>query len=516
METLTGGAILIEAKGIERSFTVRYDSALNAVLINPGRMLPGTIYTVTVTEEITDLAGNPLAPESWSFSTEEVAAGSAPVDIVINGVEEGGAYDEPVTITISVSSGGYSASLSYNGEPAEPVVSGLTVSRRGAYDLTVTADSGLSRSMYFTMGTETEAYELNIANEVTAPDRSSIVTASEYVGAGLRYFVDGQRYFYLSATTVYLFDMRTGENRLLFDAGQYYEGTGGYNAEPSTACSLLGISGDLVLYCKSTGADCREPLGESLHAFNRVTGEEVTVIPRDSENPLRIAHAGCVRGLAACIAYRMHGEVDGDVRSYGHEGTFEYDLVSAHLDGGDPQVLYSVSSGSITAVSWSPEGAHIAFVWFRDYASPVMLGILTVATGEVVLREDLTNPLWSPDGSRLYAQGKIEENGYRQSLIALFSDLRVDRVICELQEIAPAALSPAGQFMALFMSDGIHVADLPSGVLARRLVASAANMGPTRLFWSGDETKLVFNAVNVAGDWSTGAHVLDLAEGNIR
>ncbi len=1041
-DTLAGGAILLEAKGIERSFTVRYDSALNALLINSGRMLPGTIYTVTLTEEITDLAGNPLVPESWSFSTEEVTAGATPVGIVINGVEEGGAYDEPVTITISVSSGGYSASLSYNGEPAEPVVSGLTVSRRGAYDLTVTADSGLSRSVYFTMGTETEAYELNIANEFTAADRSDTVTTSEYVGAGLRYFVDGQRYFYLYGGKVYLFDMRTGENSLLFETGDYYQGTGGYNAEPSTSCSFLGISGDLVLYCKSTGAeapgldpeektfslfvydivtkksarvpsangvsltagfikgdevvwldshtgvpsmygwkagdaesetilelsgleswqrpevlgfdgqwvlykvgdgnnyavqyldevigaDYREPLGESLHAVNRVTGEEVTVIPRDSEDPLRIAHAGCVRGLAAFIAYRMHGEVVGgywedtceeswlslvrlasgismpisfqpqvkngqrfmmseslihyvdrvnappyslsaavytseltakvfdlfsyetftaDLGTYAykyelfgdrmitadpaarivtfgkpistatiagqtpapdttgvpldsdltvvfsedmkeesftsewialsrldgegnfverialgisydensriltlvpemlqsdaryrvfmggnvedalgralvqprvwyfttadvtgpslvssipsrgsavmapggaitlifdekvdqtsaaaaislqqngievaftayaddngsltltpssplvygtqyevtgtsvltdmkgnplqnaftlsfrtvgtfasalsgpivysdgmgtvsridadgsaqsviasvsadnvlwspdgshiycvssglqvmgadgsnlttiadtlpwrftpdfspdgtrilyarqHEGTFEYDLVSAHLDGSDPQVLYSVSSGSITAVSWSPDGAHIAFVWFRDYASPVMLGILTVATGEVVLREDLTNPLWSPDGSRLYAQGKIEENGYRQSLIALFSDLQVDRVICELNEIAPAALSPTGQFIAFFMSDGIHVANLQSGTLDRRLVASAANMGPVRLFWSGDETKLVFNAVNVAGGWSTGAHVLDLAEGNI-
>jgi len=1039
LETFAEGAITVEAKGIERPFKVQYDKAVNMLYLNPGRMLPGTIYTVSLNESVTDLAGNPLVPETWSFSTESIPAGTTPVDIVISGVDEGGAYADPVTITISVSSGGYSATLSTNSEPAEPVVSGLKVSRRGAYELKVTADSGLSRTISFTMGTGTEDYELTINNEIFAADRTNTVTATDYMGVGLRYFVDGSKYYYISGSMVHLFDMVTGEDRTLFGTSYYYEGTGGYKAEPSTICSFLGISGDLILYLKSTGAkgagldpsdktfslfvydlktgkstlvpssegvsltegyikddaviwldshsgipaiymwkagdaepdtiielpgleywqrpqilgfdgqwilykigdggehisqnidddiyaDYREPLGESLHAFNRYTGESRDLVIHDPENPVRIDKASCSRGLAAYVAYRMHGENSGywddtceeswlslvrlasgismpvsfkphigfyrfemtesllyfldrvnpppylisgsfytsevqfkvfdlftyetfiadlglytnryslfgdrmisdytsarvitfgkpistaaitgqtpapdatdvsldstltitfseamnpetlssewialsrfdsegnfieriplqisydessrtltlipqslhsgakyrvyiggsvedaqgkaliqqnlwyfqtaDVTGpslvssvpvngsavmtpggsvklvfdekvdsatatagiqlkqgdttlsftaysddsgvltiapasplayetgytltgslalmdmagnslqtpftlsfstvgtftstlsgsivysngmgtistinadgsgqaeiaqvsadsvlwgpdqsdiyfgssnlqvmnadgsgitsiagslpwrftpdfspdgtrvlYAHqrEGFWDYDIVSAALDGSDPQMLYSVPEGSITSVSWSPDRSRIAFVWNRGYNVPVELGILTIATGEAVFLEGMNNPVWSPDGSRIFAQGKLSGNS-NNCLVSLTAGLQLDRIICEIPELSQSAISPTGQFMAFFMSSGIYVADLPTGTLTLRLVASAANMGPVRLFWTGDETKLLFNAMNIAGNSSTGAHVLDLVEGNI-
>ena len=1041
VETLVEGAIILEAKGIERPFKVRYDSALNMLFLNPGRMLPGTTYTITLNEGVTDLAGNSLVPENWSFSTETLPEGISPANIEISGVKDGGAYAEAVNIDISVSPGGYSATLSSNSEPAQPVVSGLKVSRRGAYELTVTADSGLSRTISFTMGTGTEDYEMDISNEVTASDRPNTVTADEYLGAGLRYFVDGERYFYISGRKVYLFDMLTGENRMLFETSLYYEGTGGFNAEPSTVCSFLGISGDLVLYCKSTGpegagldpeektfslfvydletgkstlvpsaagvsmtagfikgdeviwmdshtdvpamfgwkpgggepetilelpgleswqrpeimgfdgqwvlykigdggnhlsqnldddpyADYREPLGESLHAVNRYTGERQTLVIHNPENPVRIDQADCVNGLAVFLAYRMHGIMNGfwddtceeswlslvrlasgmsmpvsfkpqvgggqrfmvsdsllyymdrlnappfslsgmtyaselqarvfdlfsyetfpaDLGTFVHryelfgdrmisadpaariisfgkpksaalitgqspsanavgvsldsavtvefsedmnpesftsewialsrfdgsgnfverialeisydessriltltpqtllshaqyriylgggledvlgrsivlpqmwlfttadvtgpsllssiprdgsavmppggsiklifdekidsstaaagiqfkqgettlpftayaddsgvltltpstplvyqtdytitgtsaltdmaknplhdnftlffstvgtftgslsgpivysngmgavsrihadgsgqtaiasvtadsvlwshdgtrilfsssnlqvmtadgnditaiagdlpwrftpdfspdgtrvlyahqrEGTWDHDLVSANLDGSDPQTLYSVPDGTITSVSWSPDGSRIAFVWNRGNTVPVELGILTIATGDAVFTQDLTNPVWSPDGARIFAQGKTAESNDRKSLVSLSPALQDTRVICELKEIAPAFISPTGMFMAFFTSDGIYIADLGSGVLTLRLVASAADMGPVRLFWTSDETRLMFNARNLAGDSSTGVHVLDLAGGNI-
>ena len=423
--TLADEAVFIEAGGSRRPLTVRYDSALDTLFLNPGRMLPGTVYTVTLTEAVTDLAGNSLVPDSWSFTTETVPAGTTPVEITIGGVGEGGAYAEPVTITMSVSPGGYRATLGVNGEPAEPIASGQTVSRRGSYLLTVTADSGLSRTISFTVGTGTEDFELNIENEVTAQERPFNVSSDDYVGAGLRYFVDGERYFYTLGGTVYLYDLRTGENRALFDAGYYYQSTGGINVAHDTYCSFLGISGDLVLYCKSTGAEgpgvdpeektfslfvydlatgkstpvpaaegvsltaglikgdqvvwidshtemaaiCgwkkgdaaaatilelpgleywqrpevlgfdgewilyeigdsgdytyraldggfgyeyREPLGESLYAVNRNTTERKTLVAHDPESPVRIAHAGLARGMAAYIAYHMHGVVAGE------------------------------------------------------------------------------------------------------------------------------------------------------------------------------------------------------------
>jgi hypothetical protein len=208
---------------------------------------------------------------------------------------------------------------------------------------------------------------------------------------------------------------------------------------------------------------------------------------------------------------------DGTRILYAHQRkeTFDYDVVSTNLDGSDPQTLYSVPDGTITSVSWSPDGSRIAFVWNRGNTVPVELGILTIATGDAVFTQDLTHPVWSPDGARVFAQGKTAESNYRQSLVSLSPALQDTRVICELKEIAPAFISPTGMFMAFFTSDGIYIADLGSGVLTLRLVASAADMGPVRLFWTSDETKLMFNAMNIAGDWRTGIHVLDTAGGNI-
>ncbi len=1043
VETLTDTSVLFEANGNVRSRRMAYDPAEKRLMIYPARMLPSTRYTVSLTDEVTDLSGNGLVPESWSFTTEVVSS-AAWVSIDITGVEEGATYADPVTIGISVSAGTYRAELSINGEAPQPVTDGHVVSRRGRYQLTVIADQGLTRTIEFVVGTDTEDYQLNVANAVETDVRPFVVGASSTVAVGKRYFVDGNRYIYNIGGKVYLYDLLTAENKLLFDTGFYYQTEGGVNVESSTYCSFLGVSGDHILYCKSTGAegpgvspdsktfqlfvfdlnsgksepvplpptitqisgfisagqvvwsgdytgtpslfaweigdstattllelsgldtwqtpeimgfdgewvlyrigdggaynyqgldgnfgyDLREPKGESLHGLHIPTGENSVLIPWDSAAPSRVAYADVHAGVAAFMVYRMHGEVvstefgdtwedtcdasglylrplfsdqvmtvsqqpqigdgqrfmlsdsllywvnrntaapfsisastttsqlthnsldlisnrvfgvdlgifawdyqlfgdrmitddpaakvitfgkpvstvgvankvpapdtadvaldstvtvtfsdamaaetltsewismsrvdgeggfldqvplkiqydpgsftltlspeglvsgaryrvyiagqvedavgnafvqpvvwyftteditgpellssvpgngstvlspgtsitlrfdekvnsdtvtagilllqgetavgftsnsgddgtlmitpaaplaydtsytiegtaaltdmagnplvqpftisfetigetvsaaggtilygdsmmgsitrvDADGQNSGlvamtsvasirwqpsgerifvatqnqdlqvmnpdgtgvtsvasglpynfipdfspdgtrilyaaqREGLWGYNLVSNSLDGSDPVTLYAVEQDSIGSVAWSPDGERIAFVWNHG-ATPPELGVLTVATGEIVFREDLVCPVWAPDSSRLYAHGRVRENNFEKSMVAISPDLTQAEPIFPLAEIQAAAISPSGSHLALYLSNGIHLVDLVNRTIDQRLACSPAAMGPVQLFWSRDETEILFNAMGVADAWSPGVFALDIA-----
>jgi len=59
--------------------TVNYNATSKSVIVNPNADLaPGTWYDVVVTDGVTDLAGNKVAPETWRFQT----SGTAPTDTV--------------------------------------------------------------------------------------------------------------------------------------------------------------------------------------------------------------------------------------------------------------------------------------------------------------------------------------------------------------------------------------------------------------------------------------------------
>ena len=58
------------SNGATFSSTVTYSSTANVATLNPtGTLLANTRYTVTLRSGIKDLAGNPLAPVTWSFTT---------------------------------------------------------------------------------------------------------------------------------------------------------------------------------------------------------------------------------------------------------------------------------------------------------------------------------------------------------------------------------------------------------------------------------------------------------------
>lgn len=66
---------LAAADGSRVSAAVGYNATSNTVIVNPGSdLVPGT-YTVVLTDGVKDLAGNALAPTSWTFTV-----GAAPLD----------------------------------------------------------------------------------------------------------------------------------------------------------------------------------------------------------------------------------------------------------------------------------------------------------------------------------------------------------------------------------------------------------------------------------------------------
>ena len=270
----TGETVRIEANQTLRSATYAYDTVSHTLTVRPGRLLPATVYTITLTDGLTDLAGNPLVPESWSVTTETVSVENL-VAITVSGVEDGGVYPDAVTIGISVSAGSYAAAMSVNGEPAQTVISGQSVSRRGRYVLTVTADSGISRTLSFVIGTDTSDYEIDDANVVTmAPLPDTLIDEFQ---------VEGRRYYYPVGGTVYMYDMLTGEKRELFDSGYYYDGIFDQNERDEYA-SFLNVHDNRVLYFKNIGSEGEgvPPEDKTFHLFvYDVDAGEILTVPMD-------------------------------------------------------------------------------------------------------------------------------------------------------------------------------------------------------------------------------------------
>ncbi|WP_300461463.1 Ig-like domain-containing protein [Desulfobacula sp.] len=252
--TLVSPFVTLKANGVEKSYQDRYDTASRTLFVTPGHLLPDTTYTLTLNEGCTDLAGNALVEESWSFTTESFDLGTQPVVIDITGVADGGTYAEPVTIGIQVSSGGYQATVWRDGQSPQPVIDGAVVSARGRYDLQVETPQG-NRRLSFIMGIPLEDAAMDVANEYAAPTRPRSVVSDEYLGIGLRYLVEGTHYYYSSGGKVYRFDMLTGQDIYLFDADDYYTTIGGINGAPSTRCSFLDVAEPWVLYVKNTGIE---------------------------------------------------------------------------------------------------------------------------------------------------------------------------------------------------------------------------------------------------------------------
>ncbi|MBK9941935.1 MAG: Ig-like domain-containing protein [Kouleothrix sp.] len=73
--TINASSVTLSGPGGPVAATVSYNPATRMVTLQPAAALaPGAAYVVTLSSAITDLAGNPLAPLSWSFGTSSAPA----------------------------------------------------------------------------------------------------------------------------------------------------------------------------------------------------------------------------------------------------------------------------------------------------------------------------------------------------------------------------------------------------------------------------------------------------------
>jgi hypothetical protein len=85
------GTTFTLSKGSEAvAATVTYNAADTTATLAPNADLePGTLYTVRLTPDITDLAGNKLPAYQWTFTTAQVADTTAPDTTITSGPAEG-------------------------------------------------------------------------------------------------------------------------------------------------------------------------------------------------------------------------------------------------------------------------------------------------------------------------------------------------------------------------------------------------------------------------------------------
>jgi methionine-rich copper-binding protein CopC len=147
--TLTGASAV--------AASVSYNPANRTVTLNPNADLsPSSTYTVHLTNAITDLSGNPLAPLSWSFTTAAPPPDTAPPTVVSVGPADSATnvstttaisavFSEPLDSTtltgasfsLTNASGEVAATITYDSatrtatlQPQQPLAAGTVYSAR--------------------------------------------------------------------------------------------------------------------------------------------------------------------------------------------------------------------------------------------------------------------------------------------------------------------------------------------------------------------------------------------------
>lgn len=88
-DTVTAARVLLQGPGGAVAATAVFDGTSQRIVLTPRAALAGeSDHTVSILPGITDVAGNPLAPTSWSFTTA-VAPEPTPTQIFHSGFEDG-------------------------------------------------------------------------------------------------------------------------------------------------------------------------------------------------------------------------------------------------------------------------------------------------------------------------------------------------------------------------------------------------------------------------------------------
>lgn len=115
---------------------------------------------------------------------------------------------------------------------------------------------------------------------------------------------------------------------------------------------------------------------------------------------------GMVNGQIAFVSATQISEAPYDV----HQGIWTFDLRS-----GEQVLLYQPPSGALLmGLSWSPDGASVAFTMLDDRFGPTRLYLMGAGEGEPQEIHScegtacMSSPAWKPDGTRIvFAEGSM-------------------------------------------------------------------------------------------------------------
>jgi Tol biopolymer transport system component len=156
-------------------------------------------------------------------------------------------------------------------------------------------------------------------------------------------------------------------------------------------------------------------------------------------------------------------------------------LVVRATDTGQHRIL-RVTVEFITNIRWSPDGQYLA-VAGRDFKGREGLHRVDAQTGDIALIAEgsLREPLWSPDGKRIYYVRPEKDKS--KTLVARELASGVETALFSRTRFGLSNLSPDGQFVGITASDNIRSAPdtlflVPTaGGEARELIRRPGGLG---------------------------------------
>jgi len=174
--TISGGAAVSGVTNVAGTNTWRMNLTTPLTYNNP--------YTVNLTNAITDLAGNSLIPDSWTFDTE-TAPGANPPLTLING-SVGNVTDSLADLSWQTSYAVNNADVSYEVSTTPPAIASTTYSATGESQLFSVPLSGLSSGTvyYYRIEVLGAAPALIEGNFYTKNDINPLLNPGTQVAAG--------------------------------------------------------------------------------------------------------------------------------------------------------------------------------------------------------------------------------------------------------------------------------------------------------------------------------------------
>ncbi len=274
------------------------------------------------------------------------------------------------------------------------------------------------------------------------------------------------------------------------------------------AGTAISRSGKYLAYTRDTGS------GRSLSLKQFSTGAEVTVIPlgpiaiaeiafspdedyiyfKAGDDIERVPVVGgaaqkITSGAASMITFSPDGRRIAFVRRRVERGAST--LVTTAIDGADEQVVYS-GEDFFGSPAWSPNGAEIACIGFRQGAYPISLVVIDIRRHKLsVIRETRGDHVWMPDGRAFISPKTLPERAQQLRYVP-FPRGKERRITADFANYFGASLTADGRTIASVQqvgSDSIWF--LPH---ERRMTPSIMGRSDgAGMMWASDGTLLYFS-----------------------